>query len=391
MTRAADLPAETVAAMTEWRRDFHRHPELGFQETRTSRLIAERLAGFGLEVHTGIGGTGVVGVLRRGASNRAIGLRADIDALPIHEKNAFEHRSTNPGVMHACGHDGHAAMLLGAARQLAEADSFDGTVVFIFQPAEEHGQGAQAMIDDGLFERFGVDQIFGIHNMPGLPVGRLAVRTGPIMASEDNFEIVIHGSGGHASAPQNTVDPIVIAAEVVLALQTIVARGFSPLDAVVVSATELTTDGVRNVIPSTAWIRGDVRAFTPDSQARVEALMRRIAAGVCAAHGATCDVDYANSFVPTINTAGATDLAVRAARDALGVDAVDPDCRPIGGAEDFARMLAVKEGCFAFLGNGGEAGQGRGLHGQYYDFDDAALPHGAAYWIGLVEAALPVR
>lgn len=391
MTRPAELPADLVAAMTEWRRDFHRHPELGFQETRTSRLVAERLSEFGLEVHTGIGGTGVVGVLRRGSSNRAVGLRADIDALPITEKNDFGHRSVNEGVMHACGHDGHTAMLLGAAQHLAASKTFDGTVVFIFQPAEEHGRGAAAMIDDGLFDRFGVDQVFGIHNMPGLPVGNLAVRTGPIMASEDNFEIVVHGAGGHASAPQNTIDPLVIAAEVVLALQSIVSRGFSPLDAVVVSATELTTDGVRNVIPSTAWIRGDVRTFTPESQARVEALMRRIAAGVCAAHGATCDVEYSNSFVPTINTPEATDLAVRAAHGVFGDDNVDPDCRPIGGAEDFARMLAVKDGCFAFLGNGGEAGQGRGLHGQRYDFNDEALPHGAAYWIGLVEAALPAR
>ena len=264
MTAPAGLAPELIAAMTEWRRDFHRHPEMGFEETRTSRLIAERLNDFGLEVHTGIGGTGVVGVLRSGTSNRAIGLRADIDALPINEKNGFAHRSVNEGVMHACCHDGHAAMLLGAARHLAERGRFDGTVVFIFQPAEEHGRGAQAMIDDGLFERFGIDRVFGIHNMPGLPVGRFAARTGPIMASEDNFEIVVHGAGGHASAPQQTVDPIVIAAELVLALQSIVSRGFSPLDAVVVSVTELTTDGVRNVIPSTAWIRGDVRAFTPD-------------------------------------------------------------------------------------------------------------------------------
>ncbi len=391
MIRPQDLPAELVAAMTEWRRDFHRHPELGFQETRTSRLIAERLAGFGLEVHTGIGGTGVVGVLRRGTSNRAIGLRADIDALPIHEKNGFAHRSTTEGVMHACGHDGHTAMLLGAARQLAAAGGFDGTAVFIFQPAEEHGRGAQAMIDDGLFERFGVDQVFGIHNMPGLPVGSLAVRTGPIMASEDNFEIVVHGAGGHASAPQNTVDPLVIAAEVVMALQSIVSRGFSPLDAVVVSATEIVTDGVRNVIPSTAWIRGDVRTFTPEAQSKVETLMRRIAGGVCAAHGAGCDVAYSNSFVPTVNTAEATGLVVEAARTVFGDGNVDPDCRPIGGAEDFARMLAVRDGCFAFLGNGGDAGQGRGLHGQYYDFNDDALAPGAAWWVGLVETALPAR
>jgi hippurate hydrolase len=391
MSPTDEIAPDLVAAMTEWRRDLHQHPEMGFEEIRTSRMIAERLAEFGLEVHTGIGGTGVVGVLRRGASNRAVGLRADIDALPIHEKNSFGHRSVNDGVMHACGHDGHTAMLLGAARHLAERGRFDGTAVFIFQPAEEHGRGAAAMIDDGLFDRFGIDQVFGIHNMPGLPVGQLAVRTGPIMASEDNFEITINGAGGHASAPQQTIDPIVIAAELVLALQSIVARGFSPLDAVVVSATELTTDGVRNVIPSTAWIRGDVRAFTPESQGRVEALMRRISAGVCAAHGATCEVSYSNSFVPTINTAESTGLVVDAARAVFGAENVDPDCKPIGGAEDFARMLAVKDGCFAFLGNGGEPAQGRGLHGQYYDFNDDALPHGAAYWTNLVETALPER
>jgi len=376
--------------MRRWRHDLHRHPEFGFEEQRTAKLVADALRSFGLEVHTGIGTTGVVGVLQRGRSNRAIGLRADMDCLLIQEQNTFAHRSVHDGKMHACGHDGHTSMLLGAAKHLAAADGFDGTVFFIFQPAEEHGAGAQSMIDDGLFERFSMESVYAVHNMPGIPVGKFAVKPGPIMSSEDNFEIVVRGKGVHASMPHQGIDPIVIASEIVLAMQTIVSRTTNPVDVAVVSVTDISSDGTRNVLPTTATLRGDVRSFLPAVQADIGRVMERIVQGVCSAHGAEFEFGYTHDFVPTINSEAETDAAIAAARRAFGDDNVITDIRPATTSEDFARMLQVKPGCYALIGNGGMDAGGCGLHNPNYDFNDQILPIGAAFWVSLVETQFPV-
>ncbi len=386
-----EISAALRDEMIGLRHDLHRHPEFGFEESRTSKLVAGSLCAFGLEVHTGIGKTGVVGVLRKGRSNRAIGLRADMDCLRIQEQNTFEHRSVNDGHMHACGHDGHTAMLLGAAKHLAESGRFDGTVFFIFQPAEEHGAGARAMIDEGLFERFSMEAVYAVHNMPGIPAGKFAARPGPIMSSEDNFEIVIHGKGVHASMPHQGVDPIVVGAEIVTALQSIVSRSVNPVDVAVVSVTEFITDGTRNVLPATATLRGDVRSFTHEVQAAVERTMRRLVEGICAAHGATFDFGYTHDFVPTINTEAETGAAVAAACRALGEENVITDICPATTSEDFARMLQVKPGCYALIGNGGVGPGGCGLHSARYDFNDEILPVGAAFWVSLVETEFAPR
>ncbi|MDH3472197.1 MAG: M20 family metallopeptidase [Rhodospirillales bacterium] len=386
-SKTADLRGE----MRAWRRDIHKHPELGFRELRTAAKVADLLTDFGLEVHGGIGTTGVVGVLRRGQGNRAIGLRADMDALPIQEANDFPHRSVNDKVFHGCGHDGHTAMLLGAARRLAEDGDFDGTVYFIFQPSEEDGRGALSMIDDGLFERFPMEAVYGLHNMPGIPAGHFAVRKGAMMTSEDIFVITIQGRGGHASMPDRTVDPVVIGAEVVLALQTIVSRSVGPQDWGVVSVTEMLTDGARNVIPSRVTIKGDCRALTPETQGRIEARMRQIVAGICAAHGAQGNVDYRQDFVVTVNTPAETEAAVAAARQVAGAPAVDADCPTCGGSEDFARMLRKKPGCYILIGNGLEGHCGSSLHNPHYDLNDEILGAGRDYWVALVEAQLPSR
>ena len=375
--------------MRAWRRDIHKHPELGFRETRTAAKVAELLEGFGLEVHGGIGTTGVVGVLRRGQGNRAIGLRADMDALPIQEANDFPHRSVNDNVFHGCGHDGHTAMLLGAAERLAAEGEFDGTVYFIFQPSEEDGRGALSMIDDGLFERFAMEAVYGMHNMPGIPAGQFAVREGAIMTSEDIFAIEIRGRGGHASMPEHTVDPVMVAAEVVLALQTIVSRSVAPRDWGVVSVTELTTDGARNVIPSRVTITGDCRALSAETQALIERRMREIVGGICAAHGAEGEVSYRNDFVPTVNTPAETAAAIEAARRVAGEPAVDPDCPTCGASEDFARMLREKPGCYILIGNGLEGHCGASLHNPHYDLNDEILGVGRDYWCALVRGQLP--
>jgi len=376
--------------MRLWRRDIHKHPELGFDEDRTSGKVAGLLEDFGLEVHRGVGRTGVVGVLRKGSGNRAIGLRADMDALPIQEANDFEHRSVNDGVFHGCGHDGHTSMLLGAAKQLASAGDFSGTAYFIFQPSEEDGRGALAMIDDGLFERFPMEAVYGMHNMPGVPAGQFAVRAGAIMTSEDVFEITIQGRGGHASMPEKTIDPMVVGAEIVLALQTIPSRSIGPRDWCVVSVTEMLTDGARNVIPSCVTIRGDCRALSLEVQATIERRMREIVAGIAAAHGAEGHVDYRNDFVPTINSGPETEAAIAAAQEVAGVEAVDPDCPTCGASEDFARMLRVKPGCYIFIGNGAD-GDGRvcpSLHNPHYDLNDGILANGRDFWVALVEGQL---
>ena len=385
------LEDDARSEMTAWRRDIHKHPELGFEEVRTSAKVAELLEGFGLEVHRGIGTTGVVGVLRKGQGNRAIGLRADMDALPIQEANDFPHRSVNDKVFHGCGHDGHTAMLLGGARQLAEAGDFDGTVYFIFQPSEEDGRGALSMIDDGLFERFPMEAVYGMHNMPGIAAGHFAVREGAMMTSEDVFEITIQGRGGHASMPDRTIDPVVVGAEVVLALQTIASRSVGPKDWCVVSVTELLTDGARNIIPSRVTIKGDCRALSPEIQARIESRMREIVAGICAAHGAEGAVHYQQDFVATINSPAETEAAIAAARAVAGEPAVDPDCPTCGASEDFARMLRVKPGCYILIGNGLEGHCGSSLHNPHYDLNDEILTVGSSYWKTLVEQQLPLR
>jgi len=374
-----------IAKMTEWRRHMHQHPECGFEVEQTSDFIARTLESFDIEVVRNIGHTGLVGILRCGDGDAAIGLRADMDALFIHEQNEFEHRSRHDGKMHACGHDGHSAMLLGAACQLAQTRNFNGTVYFIFQPDEERGKGAQAMIDDGLFERFPMQAVYGLHNLPGLPAGSFTVRPGSLMASESSFEILVKGVGGHAAMPHTGVDPIVTASQVVLGLQTIVSRNLSAIhETAVVSVTELETDGTVNVIPNQVRIKGDCRCFTEDSLAKIEQSMERIVSGICQAAGASYEFNFINTFYPTVNSTAETAHAVAAAEKVLGEENVNPACDPFTISEDFSSMLRVKPGCYALLGNGTESVGGCALHNPHYDFNDAILGKGAAYWTQLV-------
>lgn len=369
--------------MTAWRRDLHRHPEFGFEERRTAAFVAETLRSFGLEVAEGIGGTGVVGTLKRGTSNRAIALRADMDALRITEATGVQWASTTPGTMHACGHDGHTAMLLGAAKLLAENGGFDGTVRFLFQPAEEWGQGALAMLDDGLMERFPFDEIYGLHNMPGLPLGYFETRPGPIMSAEDIFEITINGKGGHASRPDWGREVMVPACALVLELQTIVARRLDPSEIAVVSVTELLTDGTRNALPSRARVLGDCRSFRPEVSARIEEEMRRIARGIAEGHGVEADVRYTREFVPTINDASLTEEMMAAAGPVSRSVALRAE--PMTASEDFARFQTRVPGCFAFIGNGETCPP---LHHPGYDFNDEALIHGARIHATIVRSRL---
>jgi len=375
--------------MTAWRRHLHAHPETAFEETATADFVAGKLESFGIEVDRGLAKTGVVGTLRGdGGGNRAIGLRADMDALHIHEKNAFEHRSRNDGKMHACGHDGHMAMLLGAARYLAETKGFDGTVHFIFQPAEEGEGGGRAMVEEGLFERFPVEAVYGMHNWPGRPVGTVAVRPGPMMAAFDVFEITVHGVGSHGAMPHLGVDPIVIAAEIVGALQTIASRTVDPMDAAVVSVTQIHAGDAWAVIPDEVVMRGTTRAFEPEVRAALEPAIRRIAEGVAAAHGASAQVHYERRYPPTVNSEEESAFAAEVAADVVGEDNVERDPTPSMGAEDFAFMLEARPGAYVWVGNGPTEG-GCLLHNAAYDFNDDVLPIGASYWARLVERALP--
>ncbi len=383
------------AGWVRWRHDFHRFPETGFQERRTSDRVAQVLQMLGLEVHRGIGGTGVVASLTVGQGTGVIGLRADMDALAMAEAAPGRaHASTNPGCMHACGHDGHMAMLLGAAQLLTTRRDFDGTVRFVFQPAEEHGRGAAAMLADGLLERFPMDEIYGAHNIPGLPAGHFATRVGGLMASEDNFVIRITGRGGHAARPHLVIDPLVIGAEIVLALQTIVARSVDPRHPAVVSCTEFITDGIRNAIPGEVVIKGDTRSDDPAVQALLEARIRELCEGICRAHGATCTVAYTHEFAPTVNWAPCVAVAVRAARSVAGADRVDADTPPMMISEDFGRFLQSIPGAFVFIGNGtgdddSDDPGGVPLHNARYDFNDRILPIGARWFAELVRQRLP--
>ena len=365
--------------MIAWRHALHQIPETDFNEVATAAYVAAVVTELGYAVHTGIGGTGVVASLTRGTSTRSIGFRAELDGLLITEAVARPYASRTPGRMHACGHDGHMAMLLGAAALLAADHSWSGTVRFVFQPDEEHGHGAHAMIADDVLTRFPVDCIYGIHNMPGMPAGNFATRVGGIMASEDNFVIDITGIGGHAARPHTTVDPLVIGAQIVLALQTIVARSIDPSDAAVVSCTEFITDGIRNAIPTHVTIKGDTRSYAPHVQATLERRMRELCAGICAAHGATCVVSYTHEFSPTVNPGAGVAAAVQAAQAVVGPDRVDANTAPLLGSEDFGAFLATVPGNFIFIGNGDTGQYATPLHNASYDFNDAILPIGAAY------------
>ena len=373
--------------MTDWRRDIHAHPELGFEELRTAEIVATKLAGFGLEVHRGIGKTGVVGVLRAGSARRSLGLRADMDALPIVEANTFAHRSTRAGRMHACGHDGHTAMLLGAARYLAETRAFDGVVNFIFQPAEEGIGGARAMIADGLFEKFPCEAIFGMHNRPGLPLGKFAVRAGPMMAGGAYFDIHITGRGAHGARPETGIDPVLVASHISIALQSIVSRNVRPLDAAVVSVTKIHGGDAYNVIPQTAQLSGTVRAFTPEVMALVESAMRRIAKGTAEAFGATAEIDFRLIFAPTINDANEAEFVAGICAAVAGADNVNRNPNLIVASEDFSFMLEKVPGCYFNIGNG--AGEGAcEVHNPSYDFNDGALAMGASVFARIVESRL---
>jgi hippurate hydrolase len=374
--------------MTAWRRDLHAHPETAFEAHRTSDLVAERLAEFGLEVHRGLAGTGVVGTLRAGTSDRAIGLRADMDALHIHEQNGFEHRSVHEGKMHACGHDGHTTMLLGAAKYLAETQNFDGAVHFIFQPAEENEGGARVMVEDGLFDEFPVEAVYGLHNWPGMPVGHIGLKSGPMMAAFNIFEITITGRGSHAAMPHQGVDPVVVAAQVVSALQTFASRNTDPLDSAVISVTQIHGGDTWNVIPNEVVLRGTTRAFRPEVQDALEPAIERIAQGVCDALGASFEHRYERRYPPTINSEAETDNAARAAAEVVGEANLIRDPIPCMGSEDFAFLLQEKPGCYIWMGNGPDDG-GCLLHNPNYDFNDEALPIGASYWAKLVETQLP--
>jgi amidohydrolase len=373
--------------MTAWRRELHAHPEIAFREHRTAEFVARTLAGFGLEVHGGLAGTGIVGTLRRGGGRRAIALRADMDGLPMQEADGLPYRSRFPGAMHGCGHDGHMAMLLGAARELAEGGRFDGVVHFVFQPAEENEGGGRVMVEDGLFERFPVEAVFGLHNWPGLPAGHLGVRPGPVMAAFDVFEVSLRGRGAHGAMPHLAIDPVVAAAEMISAFQTIVSRNVSPVEAAVVSVTQVQGGETWNVIPEEVRLRGSTRYFRPDVGRVVEEGVRRVAAGVAKAFGATAEIDYRHQYPATVNEPGQTAVAARVAAEVMGPERLVTDLPPSLASEDFAFMLQARPGCYACVGNGPADG-GRGLHSPHYDFNDEILPVGAAYWVRLAETIL---
>ena len=385
LNRIADFAPD----ITEWRQDFHKHPELGFEEERTSGVVAAKLAEWGIEVHRGLAKTGVVGVLRNGSSGRSIGLRADMDCLPMDETNGFPHRSTVPGKMHACGHDGHTATLLGAARYLAETRNFDGTVHFIFQPAEEGGGGGGVMVREGLFSRFPCDSVYGLHNDPGLKLGEAAVVAGTVLAASDRVGITVRGRGGHAARPHIAIDPVLVGAQIVVALQALVSRRTDPLDSAVISITKFHAGSAGNVIPEAAELYGTVRTLRPETQDMMERLITQVAQGTAAAHDAEAEVKYVRGYPPTVNHPAETERAALAASRVLGEERVIRNRPPAMGGEDFSFMLLERPGCFVKVGQQGRDRGGVPLHNPGYDFNDDMLPLGASFFAALVEQELP--
>ncbi len=378
-----DPIAALTPEVTAWRHHIHANPELGFQERATAAFVAAKLREFGLEVHEGLGGTGVVGLLRAGTGPRAIGLRAELDALPITEKTGLPYASRRPGVMHACGHDGHTAMLLGAAKLLAQAPDFDGTVVFIFQPAEEFVGGGIRMIGDGLFERFPVEAVYAVHNWPGLDFGTIATRPGPMMAAVDNFELRFRGAGAHAAMPHLGDDPVLAAGAFIGAVQRVVSRSVDPQSALVVSITQIHAGTTGNIVPNEAWLQGTCRFLDPAFSDHCERQIATIAQGIAAAHGVTAELDYRKGYPPVVNTEGPVAEALRAAEEAVGAAQVRTDLAPSLGCEDFAYMIRAVGGAYAWIG-AGPAGPGEGLHGDRYAFNDAIIPIVLRYWTSLV-------
>ncbi len=381
--------ADFAADMTEWRRDIHAHPELAFGEHRTSELVAEKLAAWGIEVTRGIAGTGLVGTLRQGTSPRAIGIRADMDALPMPEANEFGHRSQTPDVMHACGHDGHTTMLLGAARYLAETRNFDGTVHFIFQPAEENGGGGEVMVKEGLFDRFPCDMVFGAHNDTTIPIGQMTAVPGAVCANTDDFYIRVKGRGGHAARPFRAIDPVVIGAQIVLGLQTLVARRVDALDSAVLSTCQFHAGSATNVIPDEATLSGTLRTLKPETRETMERLMRELVVGTAAANGAEAEFTFERGYPSVVNDPAAVERAALAGAKLLGADKVIHERLPGMGGEDFAYMAQKVPGCFVRIGQAdGERGS-KPVHTVLYDFNDDILPIGASLWATLVEQELP--
>ncbi|MEM6742820.1 MAG: M20 aminoacylase family protein [Pseudomonadota bacterium] len=380
--------ADAAAEIAEWRRDFHIHPELQFEVHRTAGIVAAKLREWGCdEVVEGIGKTGVVGVIkgRNGGDGKVVGLRADMDALPIEEATGKPWSSQTPGVMHACGHDGHTAMLLGAARSLCESRAFDGTVLVIFQPAEEGGGGGREMVKDGMMERWGVNEVYGLHNMPGIPVGTFAIRKGPMMAAADHFEIEIEGLGGHAAKPHDCIDTTLVGAHIMTAVQSIVARNVDPVKNAVISVTTFHTDSTaHNVIPQTAEMKGTVRTLSTEVQDLIETRLPVLVSNIAAGFGAQAQLRYHRNYPVTANHDRETEIAIAAAKEIVGEANVEPDKPPVMGAEDFAFMLDARPGAYIMLG----AGEGAGVHHPAYDFNDAIIPEGSSYWVKLAEKAL---
>ena len=374
--------------MIAWRHDFHAHPELNFDLNITSAKVAEILLSLGLDVYEGIGKKGIVAVLKNGDSSKSIGIRADMDALPVSEENNCTYKSTHEGKMHACGHDGHTAMALGAAKYLAETKNFDGTVYFIFQPDEEKTQGAQAMIDDGLFEKFSIDEVYAFHNLPGMELGHFATRAGTITASESLFKIELMGQGGHSALPHMGIDTITVGTQIITALQSIVSRKLNPAMNGVVSVTKFESDGNENILPGYSLISGDARALSPEANQIIERSMRDIVEGTARAHGIDCKFEYITRTNMTINTKEQAAIASKVAEDLFGEKRVDGNCDPKLFSEDFAQMLMVKPGCYVLIGNGVDGPHGQSLHSSTYDFNDKLLVIGSTFWSKLVEKRL---